>query len=147
MNKYRLDAIERQSIAKAQTKAFHDNKISTKEFKVNDYVLLYSMRLHKHPAKLESLWEGPFKVLQVSPNGSLLLQSGGNPFRVNGHRCKKYFTWSDDSKHVQYIGSVNVPEFMKYECEDYEVRDVLSIEHIEITTTATLPEEEGFTIV
>jgi len=63
LNEYRLDAIERQSIAKAQTKAFHDSKIITKEFKINDYILLYSMRLHKHPAKLKSLWEGPFKVL------------------------------------------------------------------------------------
>ena len=42
---------------------------------------------------------------------------------------------------------MNVPEFMKHECKDYEVRDILSIEHMEITTTATLPKEEGYMIV
>ena len=50
LDEYRLDAIERQALAKAQTKKFHDSKIIGKEFKVGDYALLYSMRLHKYLA-------------------------------------------------------------------------------------------------
>jgi len=88
LDEYRLDAIKRQALAKAQTKKFHDSKIVGKEFKAGDYALLYNMRLHKHPAKLEYKWKGPFQVLEAHPNGSLLLQSGGHPFKVNDHRCK-----------------------------------------------------------
>ena len=73
LDEYRLDAIKKQALAKAQIKKFDDSKIIGKEFKVGDYALLYSMRLHKHPAKLESKWEGPFEVLEVHSNGYLLL--------------------------------------------------------------------------
>jgi len=52
LDEYKLDAIERQALGKSQTKKFHDSKIIEEEFKVGDYALLYSMRLHKHLAKL-----------------------------------------------------------------------------------------------
>ena len=103
------------------------------------------MRLYKHPAKLESKWEGPFKVLKVHSNGSLLLWSGGHPFKVNGHRCKKYYTWADDSSDCQYIGSVNLPEYIKYDSWNSEDSKLLDLNFIASSIASV--DEGGYTIV
>ena len=58
---------QRRNWKKRRKRYFYDSKIIEKEFKVGDYAVNYSMRLHIHPAKLESKWEGPFKVLEVHP--------------------------------------------------------------------------------
>ncbi|XP_052623670.1 uncharacterized protein LOC111901763 [Lactuca sativa] len=41
--------------------------------------------------KLKSRWDGPFMVKKVFPHGAIELSSkDGTPFKVNGHRVKKY---------------------------------------------------------
>ncbi|KAL7584587.1 hypothetical protein Lser_V15G43654 [Lactuca serriola] len=41
--------------------------------------------------KLKSRWDGPFLVKKVFPHGAIELSSKyGTPFKVNGHRVKKY---------------------------------------------------------
>ena len=77
-------------IYKERTKRWHDNRIKKKEFALGDEVLLFNSRVklfgHK---KLQSKWEGPFKVISTSSHGALTLQNDeGTLFKVNGHRLK-----------------------------------------------------------
>ena len=55
-----------------------------------DKVLLFNCRvkLFGH-GKLQSKWEGPFKVISTSSHGAVTLQNDeGTLFKVNGHRLK-----------------------------------------------------------
>ena len=52
------------------------------------YYFLIRVKLFEH-GKLQSKWEGPFKVISTSSHGAVTLQNAeGTLFKVNGHRLK-----------------------------------------------------------
>ena len=54
-------------------------------------MLLFNSRLKLFTGKLKTRWDGPFIVKKIFPHGSIeLLSRDGTPFKVNGHRVKKY---------------------------------------------------------
>ncbi|KAG7527881.1 Ribonuclease H-like superfamily [Arabidopsis thaliana x Arabidopsis arenosa] len=54
LEEIRLEAYESSKVYKERTKAFHDKKISPKDFKAGDQVLLFNSRLKLFPGKLKS---------------------------------------------------------------------------------------------
>ncbi|KAG7578694.1 Reverse transcriptase domain [Arabidopsis thaliana x Arabidopsis arenosa] len=91
LEEIRLEAYESSKVYKERTKAFHDKKITPKDFKVGDQVLLFNSRLKLFPGKLKSRWSGPFTIKEVLPFGTVsLFAKDGSEFRVNGQRVKKY---------------------------------------------------------
>ncbi|KAG7548011.1 Ribonuclease H domain [Arabidopsis suecica] len=118
LEEIRLEAYESSKVYKERTKAFHEKKITLKDFKVGDQVLLFNSRLKLFPGKLKSRWSGPFTIKEVLPFGAIsLFAKDGSEFRVNGQRLKKYL-----AVHLQeplstkglcvrvFIGSVRVLE-------------------------------------
>ncbi|KAG7567995.1 Ribonuclease H-like superfamily [Arabidopsis thaliana x Arabidopsis arenosa] len=75
LEEIRLEAYESSKVYKERTKAFHDKKISPKDFKAGDQVLLFNSRLKLFPGKLKSRWSGPFTIKEVLPFGFNLLES------------------------------------------------------------------------
>lgn len=75
LDELRLDAYENSKIYKEKTKAFHDKKIISRDFKVDDQVLLFNSRLRFFPGKLNSRWSGPFKIKEVRPYGAFVLRN------------------------------------------------------------------------
>ena len=74
-----------------RTKRWCDQKVMRKEFKIGEYVLLYSSRLKLFPRKLKSRWSGPFTVISVTPYGAVTLKTKSrNEFKVNDQRLKNY---------------------------------------------------------
>jgi len=61
----RQEAYENSKIYKEITKAFHDKKISPKDFNIGDQVLLFNSRLKLFPLKLKSRWSGSFTIKEV----------------------------------------------------------------------------------
>ena len=55
-----LEDYDNSVIYKGKTKAFHDVKLSRKEFQVGEKVLLFNLKLRLFPCKLNSKWLGPF---------------------------------------------------------------------------------------
>ena len=55
-------------------------------------VWLDNSHLKLFPGKLRSKWDGPYEVLEVFDNGSVLIldRKTKNSFKVNGHRLKPY---------------------------------------------------------
>ncbi|KAG7559384.1 Ribonuclease H-like superfamily [Arabidopsis thaliana x Arabidopsis arenosa] len=91
LEEIRLEAYESSKVYKERTKAFHDKKISPKDFKAGDQVLLLNSRLKLFPGKLKSRWSGPFTIKEVLPFGAIsLFAKDGSEFKVNGQRLKKY---------------------------------------------------------
>ena len=91
LEEIRLEAYESSKIYKERTKAFHDKKISPKDFNIRDQVLLFNSRLKVFPGKLKSRWSGPFTIKEVLPYGAITLtKEGGFEFSVNGQRVKRY---------------------------------------------------------
>ncbi|KAG7599394.1 Ribonuclease H-like superfamily [Arabidopsis suecica] len=91
LEEIRLEAYESSKVYKERTKAFHDKKISPKDFKAGDQVLLFNSRLKLFPGKLKSRWSGPFTIKEVLPFGAVsLFAKDGSEFKVNGQRLKKY---------------------------------------------------------
>jgi len=86
-----LEAYESSKIYKERTKAFHDKKISPKDFNIGDQVLLFTSRLKLFPGKLKSRWSGPFTIKQVLAYGTITLTGKGrSDFTVNEQRVKRY---------------------------------------------------------
>ena len=84
---------------KEQVKIHFDKKANQQIFFENDLVLCWDVKQEdrgKH-SKFDNLWFGPFKVVVVLENNTLLLkhlvddQLVGGP--VNGHFHKKFFTY------------------------------------------------------
>ncbi|KAG7543337.1 Integrase catalytic core [Arabidopsis thaliana x Arabidopsis arenosa] len=99
LEEIRLEAYESSKVYKERTKAFHDKKISPKDFKAGDQVLLFNSRLKLFPGKLKSRWSGPFTIKEVLPFGTVsLFANDGSEFRVNGQRVKKYLADSKKRK-------------------------------------------------
>jgi hypothetical protein len=90
LEELRNDAYETSKIYKAKMKIFHDKRILRKTFEVNQKVYLYDSRLHKHPGKLRSRWDGPYVVKRVFENGAIEVEDprDGWIFKVNGQRLK-----------------------------------------------------------
>ena len=89
LDEWHEKAYHNAKIFKERTKRWHDKRIK-KEFALGDKVLLFNSRvkLFAH-GKLESKWEGPFKVISTSSHGAVTLQNDkGTLFKVNGHRLK-----------------------------------------------------------
>ena len=93
MDALRHHAYENSKLYKERTKAYHDSKLIRKEFAVGQKVLLYHSRLRLFLSKLRSRWLGPFVVLNLSPHGTIEIQSLDTQkvFRINGHRLKPYY--------------------------------------------------------
>ena len=90
LDEWHEKAYHNAKIYKERTKRWHDKRI--KEFVPGDIVLLFNSRvkLFGHE-KLQSKWEGPFKVISTSSYGAVTLQNDkGTIFKVNGH-CLKIF--------------------------------------------------------
>ncbi|KAG7559398.1 Retrotransposon gag domain [Arabidopsis thaliana x Arabidopsis arenosa] len=86
LEEIRLEAYESSKVYKERTKAFHDKRISPKDFKAGDQVLLFNSRLKLFPGKLKSRWSGPFTIKEVLPFGAIsLFTKDGSEFKVNGN--------------------------------------------------------------
>ena len=71
-------------------KRWHDKRIKKKEFTPRDKVLLFNSRvkLFEH-GKLQTKWEGSFKVISTLSHGAVALQNDEDTlFKVNGHHLK-----------------------------------------------------------
>ena len=92
LQELRNELYQNAEIYKAKNKAFHDKHINRKNFHVHDKVWLYNSRLKLFPWKLRSRWDGPYEVLEVFDNGSVLIldPKTKNSFKVNVHRLKLY---------------------------------------------------------
>jgi hypothetical protein len=91
LDEWREKAYHNTKIYKERTQRWHDKRIK-KEFTPRDKVLHFNSRvkLFEH-RKLQSKWEGPFKVISTSSHGAITLQNDeGTLFKVNGH-CLKIF--------------------------------------------------------
>jgi hypothetical protein len=86
-------AYHNAKLYKERTKRWHDKRLKKKEFKPGDKVLLFNSRvkLFGH-GKLQSKWEGPYKVISTSSHGAVTLQNDeGTLFKVNGQRLKVFY--------------------------------------------------------
>ena len=90
LDEIRREAYESSKIYKERTKSFHDKKITRKDFRVGDLVLLFNSRLKVFPGKLKSRWSGPYKIVEVRAYGTITLAGPRGDFPVNGQRVKKY---------------------------------------------------------
>ena len=90
LDEWHEKAYHNTKIYKERTIRWHDKRIKKKEFTLGDKVLLFNSRvkLFGH-GKLQSKWEGPFKVISTSSHRAVTLQNDkGMLFKVNGHRLK-----------------------------------------------------------
>ena len=91
LEELRNDAYSSSWLYKEKTKMWHAKRIKDKEIHEGQKVLLFNSRLKLFSGKLKSRWDGPFLVKTVFPHGAIeLLSKYGTPFKVNGHRVKKY---------------------------------------------------------
>ena len=82
-----------QQVKKECKKAWHDQHIKLRTFKVNDLVLLYDKKFDKFPGKFWMHWLGPYVIKEIIDGGAVhLVKLNGEPFpgRVNGSRLKPY---------------------------------------------------------
>ncbi|XP_016192540.1 uncharacterized protein LOC107633422 [Arachis ipaensis] len=108
----RLEAYENAQFYKEKAKAFHDQNIRRKNFKMGDEVLVYNSRLRLMPGKLRSRWDGPFRVVDVKPYGvvEVIHPTKGVKFKVNGHRVKLYHTQPKNAKELEIFLLGEVPK-------------------------------------
>ncbi|XP_057517961.1 uncharacterized protein LOC130798882 [Amaranthus tricolor] len=90
VDEIRLNVYESVVIYKEKTKKWHDQRITRREFKVDEKVLFFNFRLKFFLGKLKSRWFGPYTITQVFPYGSLEGTGANGSFKVNGHRVKHY---------------------------------------------------------
>ena len=92
LQELRNEAYQNAEIYKVKNKAYHDKHINRRSFHVHDKVWLYNSRLRLFPGKLRSRWDGPYEILEVYDNRSVLIldPKTQNSFKVNGHRLKPY---------------------------------------------------------
>jgi hypothetical protein len=75
LEEWREKAYHSAKIYKKRAKRWHDKRIINKEFNPGDQVLLFNsrVRLFGH-GKLQSKWDGPYKVVNSSSHGAITLQ-------------------------------------------------------------------------
>ncbi|KAI3767638.1 hypothetical protein L2E82_17938 [Cichorium intybus] len=80
-------------------KRWHDSRLKgNKDFQPGEKVLVYNSRLRLFPGKLRTRWYGPFTIKEVYPHGAVdLFKEGGESFKVNGHRLKRY----EEGVHIE----------------------------------------------
>jgi hypothetical protein len=106
LEELRNKAYHSAKIYKEKTKKWHDKRNKQKEFKPRDKVLLFNCRvkLFGH-GKLQSKWEGPPTVVNITPHGAITLQDdGGRTFKVNGHHLKIFL--EPDNKEYDVINFI-----------------------------------------
>jgi hypothetical protein len=105
LDEWREKAYHNSMIYKERTKRWHNKRIKKKNFTPGDKVLLFNSRvkLFGHE-KLQSKWEGPFKVISTSSHGVVTLQNDeGTLFKVNGHRLKIFLEPNKSPKELDII--------------------------------------------
>ena len=101
LEEMRLQAYDNARIYKEKTKKVHDERISRRNFKEGDLVLLFNSRMRLFPGKLRSRWSGPFTVRKVYPYGAVDISGkNGNIFKVNGQRLKIYIGDNHKDEHL-----------------------------------------------
>ncbi|XP_073269608.1 uncharacterized protein [Primulina huaijiensis] len=72
-----------------RTKLVLDMRITPREIKEGEPVLLYNSKLRLFPDKLKSRWTGPYMIIKPFPSRAIILRDGKNePFTVNAQRLK-----------------------------------------------------------
>ncbi|KAL8530472.1 hypothetical protein ACS0TY_007494 [Phlomoides rotata] len=91
-NKWEENFFENLEIEDKKTKAFHDARISKKNFTVGQKVLLHHSKLKLFPDKLRSRWLGPHVITKNFAHGAVEIQSlkTTKSFKVNDHQLKEY---------------------------------------------------------
>ena len=90
LEEWRAIAYDSSKLYKERIARLHDTCIVPKEFMIGDKVLLYNSKFKISPGKLRSKWSGPFTVTNVNDYGICGSWNDAKPFRVNGHRLKKF---------------------------------------------------------
>jgi hypothetical protein len=106
LDEWRERAYHNSKIYKERVKRWHDKRIKKKEFAPRDKVLLFNSRvkLFGH-GKLRSKWEGPFKVVDTSSHGAVILQNDeGTLFKVNGQHLKLFL---EPNKELEELDVIN----------------------------------------
>lgn len=89
----RREAEERTRQIQLRRKDRYDKKIKPVLLQRGDLALLYDSRHARFPGKLHLRWMGPYRVIEVFPNGSIQLADLTGELlgtRINGWRLKKY---------------------------------------------------------
>jgi hypothetical protein len=108
LEEWREKAYHSAKIYKERTKRWHNKRIIKKEFNPGDQVLV-RIRLFGH-GKLQSKWEGPYKVVNSSSHGAVTLQDDeGTLFKVNGQRIKIFLEPNKESKDLDEIDFLCLP--------------------------------------
>ena len=91
LDETRLRAVAGMYALKKRQKSFHDAHIKTKEFKIGDLVLAYTLK--QHTSKLKKRGMGPYVIHNISTSGALRLATIDGeqmPNWISGCRVKKY---------------------------------------------------------
>jgi len=93
LEELRNHAYENSEIVKAKTKAYHDKRISKKQFFIGQKVLLYNSRFRIFAGKLKTKWHGPYIIVEVFPHGAVTIVNPRTDaqFKVNGQRLKPFY--------------------------------------------------------
>ena len=111
LDEWREKAYHNAKIYKERTKRWHDKRIKKKEFSPEDKVPPFNSRvkLFGH-GKLQSKWEGPFKVISTSSHGAVTLQNDeGTLFKVNGHRLKIFLEPKKPPEDLDEVDFIILP--------------------------------------
>ena len=112
-DEWREKAYHDAKIYKERTKRWHNKRIK-KDFTPGDQVLLFNsrVRLFGH-GKLQSKWDGPYKVVSTSSHGAVTLQDDeGKLFKVNGQRLKIFLEPNKESEELDVIEFIHLPTFL-----------------------------------
>jgi len=86
-----LDAYESSKIYIERMKRWHDEYINRREFREDDLVFVFNLRLKLFSHKRGSRWSSPFKVLNIYKYGAIEVETKATgTFKMNGLRIKHY---------------------------------------------------------
>ena len=71
LDEWRTRAYEIAKLFKEKVKRWHDKRTQKREFKVDEYVLLYNSCFRFFAGKLLSKWEGPYIIKEVYHSGDI----------------------------------------------------------------------------
>jgi hypothetical protein len=111
LEEWREKVYHSAKICKERTKRWNDKRIIKKEFNLGDQVLPFNsrVRLFGH-GKLQSKWEGSYKVVNSSSHGAVTLQDDeGTLFKVNGQCLKIFLEPNKESKDLDEIDFLCFP--------------------------------------
>jgi hypothetical protein len=110
LKEWREKTYHNAKLYKERTKRWHDKRLKMKKFKLGDKVLLFNsiVKLFGHE-KLQSKWEGPYKVISTLSHRAVTLQNDeGMLFKVNGQRLKVFH---DTQLPEEELDIINFIEF------------------------------------